>query len=1111
VDDAPGTPHDGNELSEVELLLAEQQLPQPAEPQAIVLIEDAPFWSALESGEELSEPQAAVEDEIETAEPASTSWAEEEDDEEPSVDFAEVDDEPVAPATSPSTLLERVWARYPRWVVGAAAEIVLRILWLAHVHPTAINLLSAGVLAVVAGPPLYKHYRETMFRRAATPHFGDAPQLQWVRMALPRDEDQGQEIMEAVLNELASHTNTGSSEDRRAGRHQLDLIALSDWSDPNALHPRLVAYLAGDDEVVQNALQIVHTRFRHVETIPTDPPFAFEDGALARPMRARLGLSDETTVEESNLFVTSRRAFHGGVSGFAPHAAHSILASDNISKGRNDALRRTAPISSVYAAFSSLQPGQRAFVRLSARRRDAFNAEAAAYKRALEYDTVEPVATTPSWRRRLPKLVAAAAITVIVALSLTRPHPLGTWAIAVAFLFASLLLASPWFRWIVKTAIFELDKESSYLKHFFPNGAPARPVKGGADPVKPLAQVDKTPQTKAAIKDAETAAAERHYESILRVCAIGRADDDAQLEALVDTAVQQLSFEPERFPIDALRGYMGDAPEVAPRLLGFSAAEISHIAPIPDDTITPHDITVYRQPFRGVEPVAPIVIGKPGPNCELELYNPPKGIIPLGTLHKGTSKGLALGLSAAALDRHGLLLGTTGSGKSELLKWLIYGCAKADYPVVLIDPHGKLSMEVMDALIRVCPERINDLVLCDISDPERPVGFNPLDIHSRAQIGAAVSAVTEMLSRASFDIANTPRAFNYTRQILTALTEANLHLPPEDKNNIMRVGHFLMDPEFRHLVTSFSTDEDVKMTFGVDGTWDTLGDDKTPGGLSKAQEERAAPILRAFQTLSASESFKRVFSSPENKLEFGPLINNRSIVLVRLARFHTEQEIGMFIASLVLPWLLSSIGEWGRESGGPGCRVFVDESPRLLSEKSPAIQVLAEARKWDLSLFFAAQFLEQFERPVLQAALGNTNTKIVLQSDISSAKMIAESLDGGKKLIKASDIAALPKYHGFVNAPGLNHNEVFSFANPPMLGVEPGESEITLTSAEEIERAQVIERSARLLTNRAEMIDKYRAEGLKETKIALQDLIRARELSNPGGSGSQYGIDDWDN
>ncbi|WP_348240159.1 hypothetical protein, partial [Salmonella enterica] len=86
----------------------------------------------------------------------------------------------------------------------------------------------------------------------------------------------------------------------------------------------------------------------------------------------------------------------------------------------------------------------------------------------------------------------------------------------------------------------------------------------------------------------------------------------------------------------------------------------------------------------------------------------------------------------------------------------------------------------------------------------------------------------------------------------------------------------------------------------------------------------------------------------------GRLVSENKIVLVKLARFSHQAQLGEFVGSLIVPWLLASMDDWGRkkdsETGqyvGTGCRVFVDEAPRLFrSPDSSVIKALAEARKW---------------------------------------------------------------------------------------------------------------------------------------------------------------------
>jgi hypothetical protein len=73
--------------------------------------------------------------------------------------------------------------------------------------------------------------------------------------------------------------------------------------------------------------------------------------------------------------------------------------------------------------------------------------------------------------------------------------------------------------------------------------------------------------------------------------------------------------------------------------------------------------------------------------------------------------------------RHVHALGPTGVGKSTLLLNLITQDMAAGRAVVVIEPKGDL---VADVLARIPANRIEDVVLIDPTDTERPVGFNPL-------------------------------------------------------------------------------------------------------------------------------------------------------------------------------------------------------------------------------------------------------------------------------------------------------------------------------------------------------------------------------------------------
>src|SRR5260370_25401505 len=73
-------------------------------------------------------------------------------------------------------------------------------------------------------------------------------------------------------------------------------------------------------------------------------------------------------------------------------------------------------------------------------------------------------------------------------------------------------------------------------------------------------------------------------------------------------------------------------------------------------------------------------------------------------------------------EGHVYIVGKSGSGKSTFLFNLAMGDIAAGHGVAVIDPHGDLALDILDAIPR---SRINDVCYLDATDSERPVGFNP--------------------------------------------------------------------------------------------------------------------------------------------------------------------------------------------------------------------------------------------------------------------------------------------------------------------------------------------------------------------------------------------------
>src|SRR6516164_6446727 len=87
-----------------------------------------------------------------------------------------------------------------------------------------------------------------------------------------------------------------------------------------------------------------------------------------------------------------------------------------------------------------------------------------------------------------------------------------------------------------------------------------------------------------------------------------------------------------------------------------------------------------------------------------------------------TARGAPVVFSRHERERHIYIVGKSGSGKSTFLYNLAVADIMAGEGVAVIDPHGDLALEILDA---IPPSRINDVCYLDVTAADHPVGFNP--------------------------------------------------------------------------------------------------------------------------------------------------------------------------------------------------------------------------------------------------------------------------------------------------------------------------------------------------------------------------------------------------
>jgi hypothetical protein len=129
-----------------------------------------------------------------------------------------------------------------------------------------------------------------------------------------------------------------------------------------------------------------------------------------------------------------------------------------------------------------------------------------------------------------------------------------------------------------------------------------------------------------------------------------------------------------------------------------------------------------------------------------------------------------IALRAADRLKHSYIVGPTGTGKSTLMENMAVGDIRDGPGVTVVDPKGDLVDNILDSIPR---QRLDDVILFDVTDTARPVGFNVLAGENPYVVMGQLITVFDKL----YDLANNaPRAIDVLRSTLLTLATAGMTL-----------------------------------------------------------------------------------------------------------------------------------------------------------------------------------------------------------------------------------------------------------------------------------------------------------------------------------------------
>ncbi len=333
------------------------------------------------------------------------------------------------------------------------------------------------------------------------------------------------------------------------------------------------------------------------------------------------------------------------------------------------------------------------------------------------------------------------------------------------------------------------------------------------------------------------------------------------------------------------------------------------------------------------------------------------------------NKELKFGIKERDRTRHTYVIGKTGMGKSTFLENLAIQDINNGEGLCVLDPHGSMAEKLLDHI----PEsRIKDVVYFAPFDGDYPFGLNVLEkvaSDKRYLVANGVMAAFKKLFKDQFS----SRMEYILNNIILALLE-------NDGQSLLGVNRMLIDKEYRKFIVSNVTDPTVK------DFWEKEYANYT----DKFAAEAAPAIQNKVGQFVSNPLIRNIIGQKKTSFDIRKLMDEKKILIVNLSKGKVGEGNANLIGSLLVTKIY--LAAMSRADAGPyeleklpPFYFYVDEFQNFANESFASI--LSEARKYNLALTVAHQYVEQMEDEVKAAVFGNVGTMVVFRVGATDAEI----------------------------------------------------------------------------------------------------------------------------
>lgn len=339
---------------------------------------------------------------------------------------------------------------------------------------------------------------------------------------------------------------------------------------------------------------------------------------------------------------------------------------------------------------------------------------------------------------------------------------------------------------------------------------------------------------------------------------------------------------------------------------------------------------------------------------------------------------------------HIYVIGKTGVGKSTLLMNMAISDIQKGKGLAVIDPHGDISQNLLK---HIPDHRLKDVVFINPSDLDNIIPYNPLKGIKYSDHHLVASGVISTFKKLWWENWG-PRMEHILRFTLLALLEY-------PNGSLLDIQPMLTNPDFRKQVLTFVQNESTQ------AFWYKEFDKYSP----MLRAEAVSPILNKIGLFVTCIPLREMVGPREDNLNMRKVMDEGKILIANLSKGIIGEDASTLIGSMLVTAIQLSAMQRATtpEQMRRPFYLYVDEAHSFLSLSFA--DIMAEARKYGLSLFMAHQYIEQMHEKIRSAIFGNVGTMIVFRVGANDAEYLAKEF---YPEFDVMDMVSLPRYHMYL-------------------------------------------------------------------------------------------------